>query len=58
MFLAKRVSLGSPKKGSNSEGKILAYKKKQEKQVDLISSMVVLIACFFPFSPFFVAVGG
>ena len=48
------VFLGSPNKGSSSEGKILAYKKKQ---VDLISSMLMLRA-YFPFSPFFVAVSG
>ena len=46
----KIVSLGSPNKGSSCEGKILTYKKKQ---VDVISSMLILRACFFPFSPFF-----
>lgn len=39
------VFLWSPNKGSSCEGKILAYTKKQ---VDLISSMLMLRACFFP----------
>ena len=38
------VFLGNPNKGSSCVGKILAYKKKQ---VDLISSMLMLRACFF-----------